>query len=711
MPLGLLVALILPMATAQVPQKINYQGRVAVGEVNFDGTGQFKFALVDGGVNLSQPATATLVLGGGGEVTGIDVVSGGSGYTDSPEVTIVGDGTGATASATVDGGVVTGITVTAGGADYTAVTTVSIAPPPPAITVTTAWSNDGTSTTGNEPLAAVAIPVTHGLYSTALADVSLGMTPFNPAVFDAPLNLRVWFDDGVHGFQLLTPDQPLATVPYAFRADMAATVPDAAIGPAQLADGAITSAKLAAGAVTVDQLNFTGSPSSGQVLGFDGANLTWLTPAVGGGGGGSLTLPYSGLAAATGALFSINNTGATGDSWGIYGHSETNVGMFGQTHGNARAGVLGRNDGPTGVGGAGVFGYSSTGGAGVLAISEGGEGLWASTNAASHSAVYGQTHVTSSTAGRFDHYGATGTALTGNAQGGAGVHGTSTGYYGVYGETSGAGSAGVTGYSSASNAAGVKGSSGGNGPAVYAISGVGGGVGVSTISYRNDGVDASTAMANKSAVFAHTAANGAFGVLALSTQGTGIWAKTEKSSEPAGYFWNSAGGDAIRASGKTDLAGDLTVHGLATVRVLTISNGVDVAEPFAMRDDEDYPKGSVMVISDERPGELQLSSEEYDTRVAGIISGANGINPGLQLTQKGVNDSGGQPVALSGRVYCRADASFGNIKAGDLLTTSSNPGHARKVTDPGRAQGAVLGKAMSALDEGTGYVLVLVTLQ
>src|SRR3954468_19395518 len=34
---------------AQVPQIINYQGRVVVGSTNFNGTGQFKFALVDPG--------------------------------------------------------------------------------------------------------------------------------------------------------------------------------------------------------------------------------------------------------------------------------------------------------------------------------------------------------------------------------------------------------------------------------------------------------------------------------------------------------------------------------------------------------------------------------------------------------------------------------------------------------------------------------------
>jgi hypothetical protein len=43
-------ALLLPdAAPGQVPNLINYQGRVVVGSTNFNGTGQFKFALVDGG--------------------------------------------------------------------------------------------------------------------------------------------------------------------------------------------------------------------------------------------------------------------------------------------------------------------------------------------------------------------------------------------------------------------------------------------------------------------------------------------------------------------------------------------------------------------------------------------------------------------------------------------------------------------------------------
>jgi len=58
------------------------------------------------------------------------------------------------------------------------------------------------------------------------------------------------------------------------------------------------------------------------------------------------------------------------------------------------------------------------------------------------------------------------------------------------------------------------------------------------------------------------------------------------------------------------------------------------------------------------------------------------------------------------------DASSGAIEPGDLLTTSARPGHAMRVDDHARAVGAILGKAMSPLDDGErGLVLVLVSLQ
>jgi hypothetical protein len=143
--------------------------------------------------------------------------------------------------------------------------------------------------------------------------------------------------------------------------------------------------------------------------------------------------------------------------------------------------------------------------------------------------------------------------------------------------------------------------------------------------------------------------------------------------------------------------------------ILSIVGGCDLAEPFVLKD-EKICKGSVVVIDDEHPGRLMQSERAYDRRVAGIISGANGINPGITLQQEGAFVDG-QNVALSGRVYVLADATHGAIRPGDLLTTSETPGHAMGAADHSRAQGAVLGKAMSPLKEGKGLVLVLVTLQ
>jgi hypothetical protein len=119
----------------------------------------------------------------------------------------------------------------------------------------------------------------------------------------------------------------------------------------------------------------------------------------------------------------------------------------------------------------------------------------------------------------------------------------------------------------------------------------------------------------------------------------------------------------------------------------------------------------VLAIDPDSPGNLKVADAAYDRRVAGVVSGAGEVQPGLIMSQEGTVADGKYPVALTGRVYCLADASNGPIEPGDLLTTSDTPGHAMKVSDHARAQGAVLGKAMTGLKEGRGLVLVLVSLQ
>jgi hypothetical protein len=68
-------------------------------------------------------------------------------------------------------------------------------------------------------------------------------------------------------------------------------------------------------------------------------------------------------------------------------------------------------------------------------------------------------------------------------------------------------------------------------------------------------------------------------------------------------------------------------------------------------------------------------------------------------------------VTLGAYKAVKVDASFGVIHAGDLLTTSPNPGYAMKVTDKAQASGAVIGKALGDLESGTGTVPVMVTLK
>jgi len=94
-----------------------------------------------------------------------------------------------------------------------------------------------------------------------------------------------------------------------------------------------------------------------------------------------------------------------------------------------------------------------------------------------------------------------------------------------------------------------------------------------------------------------------------------------------------------------------------------------------------------------------------------VVSGAGDIPVGAILGNlPGHEDA--PPVALSGRVWVRCDASSTAIAPGDMLTTSDTPGHAMKAADRARAYGTILGKSMTALAQGErGLVLVLVNLQ
>ena len=171
-------------------------------------------------------------------------------------------------------------------------------------------------------------------------------------------------------------------------------------------------------------------------------------------------------------------------------------------------------------------------------------------------------------------------------------------------------------------------------------------------------------------------------------------------------FYHSVYGNVLTLTGD----GKAYVNGRLITRVLEITGGSDLAEAFEVQDGAAVEPGSLMVIDAANPGHLRMSTVPYDTKVAGAISGAGNVKTGLTLQQEGVLE-GDARVAIAGRVYIKAEALSAPITPGDLLTTSAIPGYAMKATDRARAQGAIIGKAMTGLAEGQGLVLVLVSLQ
>lgn len=390
-------------ALAQVPSIINYQGRLSAGGTNlFNGSGQFKFALVNGGTNLNWQATAVATVSGG-YLTIITVTDGGHGYGETPGVTITdATGSNAVAIAHLTGGAVTSITVPSPGSDYSPSPTVTVAPPPPNFAYVTHWSNDGSSTGGGAPGHAVPLPVNQGLFSVNLGDTGLSnMTAvIPPSVFtNADVRLRIWFSDGVAPFQQFYPDQRLTSAGYAL---MAANVTDGAITSPKLApgsvsinaiaanaitttnivDGAITSSKLAPGAasgVPNGMAVFTSSGTWTRPAGVSrvhvrlwggggggGGNATNNTAGAGGGGGGFC----EGIIAVTGNVsVTVGSGGATSISGqgGTGGNSSfLSLTAYGGVGGNLSSSGLGGSASGGSLNVAGQNGYGAGGGNAAL---------------------------------------------------------------------------------------------------------------------------------------------------------------------------------------------------------------------------------------------------------------------------------------------------------------------------------------------------------
>ena len=167
---------------------------------------------------------------------------------------------------------------------------------------------------------------------------------------------------------------------------------------------------------------------------------------------------------------------------------------------------------------------------------------------------------------------------------------------------------------------------------------------------------------------------------------------------------NEGGGRGLTAVGSPagHFDGDVEVTG--DIRLVN----QDVAEDFDVQDVAGIEPGAVMVFDTD--GKLRPCRQPYDKKVAGVIAGAGDFKPAIVLG-KLPSAQGRLPIALVGKVYCRIDAQYGHVEVGDLLTTSSTPGYAMKATDPTKAFGAVIGKALRAIDTGQALIPILIALQ
>lgn len=370
-----------------------------------------------------------------------------------------------------------------------------------------------------------------------------------------------------------------------------------------------------------------------------------------------LNMDIAGTTTRYGALIDINGT-ATGTGYGAYvtNESPTGRGYYALMTGTGTTyGIQVSNNSPTGYGG--FFNNTSTTGITYGLYCENnstdGYGLFALHDATTGTgpAVFGRTDSTSSSA--FAIHGQVNTTTAGGFSSG------------IRGENKGTGGGGV----------GVYGSHAGSGWGVYGTSATTG-IGV------------------------YGTAVGGYGVYGSGgAGGTGVRGLATGAGSYGGYFTASAGGTGIYVSGT------------ASVDILQIRGGADLAEKFEVSNNQTIEPGMVVMIDEEHPGSMTLATGAYNRKVAGVVSGADNLDAGMILGSfDGTKNA--HPIALTGRVWTFVDATDGAVRPGDLLTTSDTPGYARVVSDFERANGAAIGKAMTSLAKGEkGKVLVLVNLQ
>jgi hypothetical protein len=155
------------------------------------------------------------------------------------------------------------------------------------------------------------------------------------------------------------------------------------------------------------------------------------------------------------------------------------------------------------------------------------------------------------------------------------------------------------------------------------------------------------------------------------------------------------------ATFRIDASGNLFADGAAHATSFQ-SGSADVAEWVPVS--EPVEPGDVVELDPLNPGSYRPCTDPCSGRLAGVIS----TEPGMILggseasTERAV-------LALIGIVPVKATDEGGPIGVGDLLVTSSTPGHAMRWSGAGPCPCALVGKALEPLDGDSGVILVLLT--
>ncbi|MFC2106562.1 clostripain-related cysteine peptidase [Candidatus Bipolaricaulota bacterium] len=140
------------------------------------------------------------------------------------------------------------------------------------------------------------------------------------------------------------------------------------------------------------------------------------------------------------------------------------------------------------------------------------------------------------------------------------------------------------------------------------------------------------------------------------------------------------------------------------------TGSADVAEWVKIS--EGVTPGDVLIFDRERTSHYRSSQEKCSTLVAGVVSTTPGVvlgSPPTTPLSLLTTFNSQALLALIGIVPVKATNEGGPILPGDLLITSSTPGHAMRWAGPEPCPCSLVGKALEPMTDEQGMILVLLT--